>query len=84
MNPFSGLLGVGLDLKIIQQSGAWYNIAGDEKKWYSKDISEYADVILEKAGDILAEKLIRLKIENAHIIKMKLQEAVKRKPTNEC
>jgi len=49
MNPFSGLLSVGLGLKIIQQSGAWYNIAGSDKKWYSKDISEYADEILEKA-----------------------------------
>ncbi len=49
MNPYSGLLIVGLELDIIKQAGSWYNIAGSDKKWYSKDISGYADEILEKA-----------------------------------
>ena len=58
MNPYSGLLTVGLELGIIKQSGAWYNVVDSDEKWYSKDIADYADVILEKAEEMSSAFLL--------------------------
>ena len=48
MHPYSGLFDVAVRLGIIQQSGAWYQLDGDEKKYRRDEI--LADETIWKSG----------------------------------
>lgn len=52
MNPYSGLKNVAIDLGILSRKGAYYLIAGEDDKWYEKDIAQHADRILAKAEEM--------------------------------
>jgi recombination protein RecA len=47
MNPHSGLIDVAKAMGVVENKGAWYNIVGSDKKFYKKDVAQYADNILE-------------------------------------
>lgn len=49
MNPYSGLLEVGLELGILEKKGSRVIVVGEDTSWYAKDIAEHADKILVKA-----------------------------------
>ena len=52
MNPYSGLVEVGLELDIIAKKGSRYvftDNTNETASWYAKDIADHADAILEKA-----------------------------------
>jgi RecA/RadA recombinase len=49
MDPYSGLLDVAISMGIVTQSGAWYSITGEEKKWRGAEIATYAEQIFKKA-----------------------------------
>jgi recombination protein RecA len=47
MDPYSGLVEVALKADIIEKKGSRYVIRGEDETWYSKDIAEHADRIVE-------------------------------------
>lgn len=46
IDPASGLLEVAVALKVVQRSGAWYNLVGETTKWYARDMDEHVDRVL--------------------------------------
>lgn len=49
MDPYSGLLGVAVDLGLIDKRGSRYAVTGEDITWYSKDFHKYAPDILLQA-----------------------------------
>ena len=48
MDPYSGLVEVAEELKIVTKNGSWYTLDKDTK-FQNKNISQYAELILKKA-----------------------------------
>ena len=48
MDPYSGLIEVGVGMGLLVKKGSRLSIAGQDKSWYAKDFEQYA-------GDILME-----------------------------
>lgn len=47
MDPYSGLLEVAVGLGVVERRGARYTIKGSDKSWFSKDVADYAQEILD-------------------------------------
>lgn len=52
MNAYSGLLEVALELDVVQQKGSRYNLTGEDKSWYAKNIADHADKILSTVEEM--------------------------------
>lgn len=50
MDPLSGLLEAAITLGIVTKKGSRYSMTGSEESWYSKELHQYADEILEQAA----------------------------------
>lgn len=48
MDPFSGLIDTAKELGILIQGGAWYTLAGTDKKFQAKNLEQYVEDILVK------------------------------------
>jgi recombination protein RecA len=51
MDPYNGLLDVGVEMGLVEKRGARYSMAGDDKTWYGKDFGQYAEQVLAAAED---------------------------------
>lgn len=49
-DPLSGLIDVAVQLGIVEKRGSRYGFVGEEESWYAKNISDYAQKILDVAG----------------------------------
>lgn len=49
MDPYNGLLEVGVEMGLVTKRGARYSLTGEEKTWYGKDFGQYAEQILAAA-----------------------------------
>lgn len=61
MDPFNGLLEAAVDMGVVAQKGAWYQIEGTDTKFQSKNFDQHAELILmkceEKADAFLQARL---------------------------
>lgn len=67
MNKYSGLLEVALELKIIEKKGSRYVMTNEDTTWYAKDISGYADKILEEAEKLDSAFLLATGVSDGDI-----------------
>ena len=51
MDPYNGLLEVGVEMGLVEKRGARYSLTGEDKTWYGKDFGQYAEQILVAAED---------------------------------
>ena len=49
MNPYNGLLEVGVEMGIVVKRGSRYSLQGEDQTWYSKQFGEYAERVLQAA-----------------------------------
>lgn len=48
MDPYNGLLEVGVEMGVVTKKGSRYSITGDDNSWYSKEFHKYAADVLAK------------------------------------
>lgn len=51
MDPYNGLLDVGVEMGLITKRGSRYSLTGEDKTWYSKEFGQYAETVLKLAED---------------------------------
>lgn len=66
MDPYSGLLEVGIDMGIVEKKGSRYQLAGKDETWFSKDIANYAESIL-LAGETKANAYLKARIDDVDV-----------------
>jgi recombination protein RecA len=49
MDPYNGLLPVGVELGLVEKRGSRYSLTGQEDTWYSKDFDKHAEHVLALA-----------------------------------
>lgn len=67
MDKFSGLVDSAKQLGIITLSGSWYYITGTDKKFYAKNISEFAEDILVK-GESMGDRRLDSLLEEYEVL----------------
>ncbi len=67
MDPYNGLLEVGVEMGLIDKRGARYSLAGDDKTWYGKEFGDYAEQVLAAAEDN-REKFLEALVEEDEIL----------------
>jgi recombination protein RecA len=78
MDPYNGLLEVGVEMGIVEKRGARYSIAGEDKTWYGKDFGEYAEQVLAAAEDN-REKFLEALVEDDEELGPDDKRSVKKK-----
>lgn len=63
MDPYSGLVETAVELGVIEKRGSRYGFVGKDESWFSKDIADHAQTILqeaEKTNTFLEGKVVDL------------------------
>ena len=76
MDPYNGLLEVGVEMDIITKRGSRYVMTGDDKTWYGRDFAEYAEQTLE-ACEAKREKFLEANISDDEVAGPDSRESVK-------
>lgn len=58
MDPYSGLLEVGLGLNLVVKHGNRYRLSSDDELWFSKDIGGVADELIKQIDNLQSAYLI--------------------------
>ena len=77
MDPYNGLLEVGVEMGLVEKRGARYSLAGEDKTWYGKDFGQYAEQILVAAEDN-REKFLEGFIEDGEELGPDSKDSVKK------
>lgn len=87
MDPYSGLVETAVDMGIVEKKGARYQIVGQDKTWFAKDIADYAETILlegeKQASTFLKADVTTIDEDESDVVSSKKKRSAKHLATSD-
>ena len=78
MDPYNGLLDAAVELGVVEQKGAWYNVTDTGEKFQSKNFAEFAGIVLLKC-EAKADAFLQMKLKDGEVEDLSSGDSSKKK-----